>query len=1215
MNTLEQRLFHLFEPQDRKRARQIVPEKVVCPRVGQVQATLAADDGTSHEVLLELSANRRGGMILESRCTSPDGRAGRPCALVAAVLLEIDRRGLLAGIAEQTPVTLDVVPDDEPVDDEEDDGPPIVAAGNGFATPAIHSAAAGGPATGKTVSRHRGAKLNSPGPVGPAGSASHRGSRQPAWATELETRRRLVEPAVRSGGVALGDLRKSTGTLMFLLDPAAAEQRVVVVLPCRMGLDELGQPCGRPKPITIGPGDVSFDQFDADERQVLAALAGTMADEGHHGGGPLERRKMNRFVLSRQSAARDLAMLCEQGRLVLQPEPRRAPETVVPLVWDASRPWEFALVVEPEDDSGLEACLEDDLATGKKKLARPKKASLNGLLVRGSERRSLQAPRLILRAGFLVLGDRLTRLAVDPACAEERMTLPEDEDPSGIRGWMDQFDRRGPIELAGAQIDGLIERLAGLADVPRLELPGWTGWQVESGRPQPKLILDDSSAVAADAADAAAVDPEATIGRPRRRARRGRPAVQLGGTIWFDYGGILIAADDPAGGAADPARRRLVRRNRPAERAALAALPRFGFGPARASRVADSEAADMVVHHVEVPRSRLDASVSQLAAVGWAVEVAGRRYRPAGSVAWNVTSGIDWFELSGSIDFGGVVADMPALLTALARGDRAVDLEDGSRGILPADFAEQLEPLLALADQQNGRLRYSRMQAALLDALIASMPQSQVDDAFAAIRDELAAGGRPEPENEPEGFTGTLRHYQREGLGWLAFLERLGLGGCLADDMGLGKTIQVLALFVQRQQVVRAAGLAPRPSLVVVPKSLIFNWMEEARRFAPQLRLLNYTGQERIEATDSIGEHDLVLTTYGTLRRDIVQHRKLEFDYVVLDEAQAIKNAASQAAKACRLLKARQRLALTGTPVENHIGELWSIFEFLNPGQLGTATRLKRFLAGGRGNGAELVARAVRPYLLRRTKSQVLADLPEKTEQTLFCELGEQQRKAYDDLRSHFRRELASRIGQQGIGRNRIAVLEALLRLRQAACHPGLIDASRIDEPSAKLDNLLEQLGEVLDEGHKVLVFSQFTSFLAILRRQLDARGQVYEYLDGKTTDRQSRVERFQEDPDCRLFLVSLKAGGQGLNLTAADYVYILDPWWNPAVEAQAIDRAHRIGQTRRVFAYRLIARNTVEEKILALQDQKRELAESIVTADTGILSGLTAEDVEMLLS
>jgi SNF2 family DNA or RNA helicase len=441
----------------------------------------------------------------------------------------------------------------------------------------------------------------------------------------------------------------------------------------------------------------------------------------------------------------------------------------------------------------------------------------------------------------------------------------------------------------------------------------------------------------------------------------------------------------------------------------------------------------------------------------------------------------------------------------------------------------------------------------------------------------------------------------------------MGLGGCLADDMGLGKTIQVLAMLLRRQAVIRETGIAHRPSLVIVPKSLVFNWIDEAGRFAPALRVLNHTGNTRT-AGGSLTEHDIVITTYGTLRRDIVAHREIEFDYVVLDEAQSIKNAASQAAKACRLLKARHRLALTGTPVENHIGELWSIFEFLNPGQLGSASRLRKFLADGRGS-ADVVARAVRPYLLRRTKSQVLSDLPEKTEQTLVVELGETQRKVYDELREHYRQELAGRIGRMGIGRSRIAVLEALLRLRQTACHPGLVDAARIDDPAAKLDMLMEQLDEVIDEGHKVLVFSQFTSFLAILRRRLDAKPIVYEYLDGRTTDRQARVTRFQEDPDCRLFLVSLKAGGQGLNLTAADYIYILDPWWNPAVEAQAVDRAHRIGQTRRVFAYRLIARDTVEEKIVALQDRKRELAESIVRADESMIASLTAEDVELLFS
>jgi SNF2 family DNA or RNA helicase len=763
---------------------------------------------------------------------------------------------------------------------------------------------------------------------------------------------------------------------------------------------------------------------------------------------------------------------------------------------------------------------------------------------------------------------------------------------------MEQFERRGPIEIASTHVDGLIERLAMLSDVPRLVVPAWTGWRIESGVPQPKLVLDDSPAVSLD-------EPATPGGRRRQQTR-----VQLAGRVWFDYAGMMIAADDPAGGTADASRRIFVRRDRVAEREALALLPRYGATAPRGQALDDAAA----THHVEIPRNRLDSSVSQLAASGWMVEVAGRRYRPAGSVAWNVTSGIDWFELSAAIDFGGVTAELPALLEAIARGSRSVELPDGSIGILPDTFAQEFEPMAALAQRHDGRLRFGRIQMALLDALLAGQPQSHVDAAFDKLREQLASGEQPEAEPEPPGFQGTLRHYQREGLGWLVFLEKLGIGGCLADDMGLGKTIQVLALLARRQADVRAAGLPHRPSLVIVPRSLVFNWIEEARKFAPELKVVNHTGTTRADETGTLDDWDIVITTYGTLRRDIIAHRETEFDYVILDEAQSIKNAASQAAKACRLLRARHRLALTGTPVENHIGELWSIFEFLNPGQLGSASRLRKFLADGRGS-TDIVARAVRPYLLRRTKAQVLSDLPEKTEQTLFVELGETQRKAYDELREHFRAELAGRIGRMGIGRSRIAVLEALLRLRQTACHQGLVDHSRVDESCAKLDTLLEQLEEVLDEGHKVLVFSQFTSFLAILRRRLDEKKTVYEYLDGRTTDRQARVVRFQEDPDCRLFLVSLKAGGQGLNLTAADYIYILDPWWNPAVEAQAVDRAHRIGQTRRVFAYRLIARDTVEEKILALQDRKRELAESIVRADETMIASLTPEDVELLLS
>ena len=1196
MASLEKRLFHLFERADVAKARAGAPVRVSCPRVGQVRATITDEAGESHDVMLELSAGRRGGLTLETRCTSKRGRAGKPCALLAAVFLEVDRRELFPNIKDHTPVTLDIVAADDAKSEDEP------------AEDLVDRADAGGDDEEKILPvRFMGSRppvRGAPTTVTVSTPTTKRGpSRQPAWATDLEERRRLVEPAVRTRMLTIADGRRSAGALVFMLDiGASASAHAAVLVPCRMQLDVAGNASGRPRPIVLGPshaGDTDFEQLDTVERALLAQLVGTVAVSETGAVEALERRSIARIAVSPQAAPAQLAMLCETGRLIVQPEPRRAPDVVIPLTWDGGRPWEFALVLEPEDVMSMKAQTMSEMAEGEEApLPRPSKATLRGMLVRGSQRKDLREPRAILRSGLVVFADRLARLAVGESTGWGSSA-------GWATGWMEQFERRGPIEFSGAQTDGLIEHLASLADVPKLELPGWTGWRIESGKPLPKLVLDDSPAVSDD--DEGTSDPN---DGPRRSRRRTATRVQMAGRIWFDYGGMQIAADDPAGGAADIARRIFVRRDRAAEREAMASLPRFG---ATAPKQVEGDET-IVTHHVEIARARLDASVSQLAASGWAVEVAGRRYRPAGSVAWNVTSGIDWFELSGSVDFGGVSAEMPALLEALARGERAVELSDGSLGILPESLAAQLEPMVALAQKHDGRLRYGRIQVALLDSLLAGQPQSHVDQAFEKIREELSRGERPEAENEPEGFQGTLRHYQREGLGWLSFLERMGLGGCLADDMGLGKTIQVLAMLLRRQQMLREEGISNRPSLVVVPKSLVFNWIDEAHKFAPSLRVLNHTGNTRVVGeSESLGEWDIVLTTYGTLRRDVMRHRDIEFDYVVLDEAQSIKNASSQAAKACRLLRARHRLALTGTPVENHIGELWSIFEFLNPGQLGSATRLKRFLTGG--SAADVVARAVRPFLLRRTKAQVLSDLPEKTEQTIFCELGESQRKAYDELREHYRLELSGRIGRMGIGRSRIAVLEALLRLRQTACHPGLVDPSRLDEPGAKLETLLEQLGEVLDEGHKVLVFSQFTSFLAILRRQLDARSIPYEYLDGKTTDRQGRVAHFQEDPECRLFLVSLKAGGQGLNLTAADYIYILDPWWNPAVEAQAVDRAHRIGQTRRVFAYRLIAKDTVEEKILALQARKRDLADSIVRADNTMISSLSADDVELLLS
>lgn len=602
--------------------------------------------------------------------------------------------------------------------------------------------------------------------------------------------------------------------------------------------------------------------------------------------------------------------------------------------------------------------------------------------------------------------------------------------------------------------------------------------------------------------------------------------------------------------------------------------------------------------------------VRELLLEGWHVEAEGKAFRKPGASRLAVSSGVDWFDLHGEVDYGGVSATLPELLAALRRGETMVRLGDGTYGLLPEEWLSRLGTIAGMGQAEEGKVRFRRGQAGLLDALLAAQPEATCDEAFALLRDKLASFRGIAAAKQPPGFKGTLRSYQKEGLGWIEFLREFGFGGCLADDMGVGKTAQVLAALEQRRA--KKAG----PSLVVAPKSLMFNWKEEAARFTPKLRVLEHTGLER--DAGKIADFDLVLTTYGTLRRDVVEFKDIEFDYVVLDEAQAIKNASTESAKAARLLRGRHRLALSGTPVENHLGELWSLFEFLNPGMLGEAKALK--LTGGLARNPDpetraLLASALRPFILRRTKKQVAAELPEKTEQTIFCEMEPKQRKQYDELRQHYRDSLLGRVAKQGLAKSKMHVLEALLRLRQAACHPALLDARHKNAPSAKLDELLERIEEIREEGSKALVFSQFTSLLDIVRGKLHTRKIDYEYLDGSTRDRRAPVERFQTDPNCGLFLISLKAGGLGLNLTAAEYVFLLDPWWNPAVEAQAVDRAHRIGQTRNVFAYRLITRGTVEEKVLELQKSKRDLADAIIGEDNSLLRDLKREDLELLLS
>ncbi len=793
-----------------------------------------------------------------------------------------------------------------------------------------------------------------------------------------------------------------------------------------------------------------------------------------------------------------------------------------------------------------------------------KRWRIRGELVRDHERCPLQEPLLVLRNGLILFRDRVARF-ID----------------RGNFVWLNALRRSGTIDIPYRERKAFMERLCTLPDIGDIRLPA-------------NIALEQAPTLPAGVLQV--VTPAPGSGEQPVLAQ-----------VHFTYGQTPVVYGDSRKICFDAARGVVVRRNAAAEEALVDRLLQSGVKTYRKRSNGSEYSA-----HVEISQSVFPELVAQLNAEGWVVQAEGRPVRRAGAVRLRVRSATDWFELDGDVDFGGVSASFPALLAALRRGRKMIRLSDGTSGLLPSDWLQQYAAFSDVGEAKADGIVFQFSQALILDGLLARHETVSVDKAFAQWREKLCSA-RLEAGMPSTAFRGVLRNYQCDGLGWMQYLRACGFGGCLADDMGLGKTVQVLALLTD---VCVPDEQQCRPNLVVVPKSLVFNWLAEANRFAPHLAVLNYTGTLRGDLRKVIGDHDIVLTTYGTLRLDIQILESCEFNYVILDEAQAIKNADSQVAKAVRVLKARHRLAMTGTPIENHLGELWSLFDFLNPGLLSRSLLAKVSKDAHESEPAlEALAYGLRPFILRRTRAQVLQELPEKTEQTLYCDLTTVERKRYDELRKHFQQQLLQQVSEHGLNRSKIQVLEALLRLRQAACHPGLLDTERVAELSSKLELLLEQLTEVLQEGHKALVFSQFTRLLQIVRTHLDARGITYEYLDGKTRDRGARVARFQNDPQCPLFLISLKAGGLGLNLTSADYVFILDPWWNPAAEAQAVDRAHRIGQTRRLFAYRLIARDTVEEKILELQKGKRALAEAIVSADNSVLRQLTVDDLALLFS
>ena len=579
-----------------------------------------------------------------------------------------------------------------------------------------------------------------------------------------------------------------------------------------------------------------------------------------------------------------------------------------------------------------------------------------------------------------------------------------------------------------------------------------------------------------------------------------------------------------------------------------------------------------------------------------------------------------WFEIDLRLGVPGTEIDIDELRSCLASGAGYATLRDGS--VAPLDLPLCRAVLEALADS-DGQLSPGKheippwLAGPLYELLRAVGEGAKVTEQAAALLRGLngEALARAQP---PDGLIGTLRPYQAAGYAWLCFLEGLGLDALLADEMGLGKTIQALAFLLHG----RERGVK-RPALVVAPTSVLPNWIREAGRFAPSLRAVAFTGGKRkLPGPESA---DLVVTSYALLRRDAELLASVDWSTVILDEAQHIKNPAAATAQAARALRGQFRMILTGTPVENRPLDLWSLFEFLLPGLLGPQEEFRRRYEAPVGPVAaaaqKRLAIRIRPFLKRRLKRDVLTELPEKQESEVVCDLSEPQRKLYRQLLEEVRREVFGAIEKNGVGRSQVNILAGLLRLRQAACDPRLLklDTPFAEEDSAKLMLWRELLDEALDGGHRIICFSQFVEMLTLMRKQLDDAKIPYEYLDGRTRDRQGAIDRFNGvdgPPKSQVFLISLRAGGTGVNLATADTVFLYDPWWNPAVEDQAVDRVHRIGQSREVSVYRLVARGTVEEKILELKQKKRDISGRLLGgAEGGGGSGaFTAAEVEELL-
>ncbi len=779
------------------------------------------------------------------------------------------------------------------------------------------------------------------------------------------------------------------------------------------------------------------------------------------------------------------------------------------------------------------------------------------------------------------------------------------------QGWVLQGDVVEPI--------GLPERYLGLLRAPltltRAQVPYFLGqdWPIflQSGKVEANFKLEDFSFA-----------PEA----PRFILSLEGGLAQLGALLQCRYGQRImtlgLTSADETLWLQDPSSpTRYSTRDLTAEQAAQARLARSGFARPDPQDVKGrwrltGQDAVLTFFAREYPRLQAIWEVTLEERLGQSAARNIERIEPEMEI---ISSGENWFEMR--LDYksssGGTFS--PAeIQRLLLSGQSHRRLANGKFAIIDTGAVEELQEVLVdcAPEQNSGAYRFSSAHAGFLTSTLREQTGWELKAPEAWKKRFQPGGGAAGVCPALGELETTLRPYQKNGVAWLDFLQRNGFGGILADEMGLGKTVQMLA-FLKTM-----AGEARGPSIIVCPTSLVFNWVAEVKKFTPSLRVLAIEGPNRRPLFKEIANHDLIVTSYALIRRDAEHYKGLEFEAAVLDEAQHIKNRQTQNAQAVKAIRARRRFVLTGTPMENSVLDLWSIFDFLMPGYLGQAKdfreRYEWPIARDKSAAAQArLARRIRPFILRRLKKDVLQDLPEKMEQVSYCDLTAAQGELYQKVLEAGRREITEAVGANGLAKSRMLVFTTLLRLRQICCDPRLLKLEGMDPKttSGKTEMFGELLEEVLDGGHRTLVFSQFTSMLSLIREALDAEGVTYCYLDGSTTNRAEVVSQFQNDATIPVFLLSLKAGGVGLNLTGADTVIHFDPWWNPAVEDQATDRVHRMGQTRLVTSYKLITRGTVEEKILNLQQRKRELIKGALGDEEALSQLLTFDEILELMS